>query len=182
MPQDDGGSIPFDISVTACITSVYDHILLLMKDFGIELMDTKFSYSVKYGGEVYAHDFDSALRKELQPEIDRFQKLLRRVGRFGGLTRSRSKFLNALNPYNYVGMGTLLNRGGFSGDFRYKVLKPMFVNFLMATNVFDIAGIALLPVSRVLRHRTGDRRCRRGIRERGASTSIFRRAFGTGST
>ena len=28
--------------------------------------------------------------------------------------------------------------GGFSGDFRYKILKPMFVNFLMATNVFDM--------------------------------------------
>ena len=30
MPQEDGGSIPCDISVTACIPSVYDHILLLM--------------------------------------------------------------------------------------------------------------------------------------------------------
>ena len=36
MPQDDGSSIPFDISVTACIPSVYHHILLLMKKFGIE--------------------------------------------------------------------------------------------------------------------------------------------------
>ncbi|MDE0237787.1 MAG: NAD(P)-binding protein, partial [bacterium] len=44
MPQDDGSSIPFDISVTACIPSVYDHILLLMKQFDIELLDTKFSY------------------------------------------------------------------------------------------------------------------------------------------
>ena len=35
-------------------------------------------------------------------------------------------------------MGTVLNRGGFSGDFRYKILKPMFVNFLKATNVFDM--------------------------------------------
>ena len=35
-------------------------------------------------------------------------------------------------------MGTLLNLGGFSWDFRYKVLKPMFVNFLLATNVFDM--------------------------------------------
>ena len=35
-------------------------------------------------------------------------------------------------------MGTILNFGRFSGDFRYKVLKPMFVNFLMATNVFDM--------------------------------------------
>ncbi|MYA49630.1 MAG: NAD(P)-binding protein, partial [Chloroflexi bacterium] len=28
MPQGDGSSIPFDISVTACIPSVYQHILL----------------------------------------------------------------------------------------------------------------------------------------------------------
>ena len=48
MPQDDGSSIPFDISVAACIPSVYDHIVLLMKQFGIELVDTRFSYSVKY--------------------------------------------------------------------------------------------------------------------------------------
>ena len=43
MPQDNGSSIPFDISVTACIPSVYQHIVLLMKRFGIELIDTRFS-------------------------------------------------------------------------------------------------------------------------------------------
>ena len=35
-------------------------------------------------------------------------------------------------------MGTVLNLIGLSGGFRYKVLKPMLVNFLMATNVFDM--------------------------------------------
>ena len=50
MPQDDGTSIPFDISVTACIPSVYHHILLVMRQHGIELVDTRFSYSVKYRG------------------------------------------------------------------------------------------------------------------------------------
>jgi len=138
MPRDDFGSIPFDVSVTACIPSVYHHILLLLKDFGIELLDTRFSYSVKYRGQVYAHDFDSDIREELQPEIEKFQRLLERLHWFGRLTHSRSRFLNALNPYNYISMGTVLNWGGFSGDFRYKVLKPMFVNFLMATNVFDM--------------------------------------------
>ena len=138
MPQDDGGSIPFDISVTACIPSVYQHILLLLEEFGIELVETRFSYSVKYGGQVYAHDFDSDIRQQLHLEIEKFQKVLKRLHRFGRLTRSRSRFLNALNPYNYVSMGTVLNFGGFSGDFRYKILKPMFVNFLMATNVFDM--------------------------------------------
>ena len=138
MPQDDGGTIPFDISVTALIPSVYQHILLLMQKFGIELLDTRFSYSVKYHGRLYAHDFDSDLRRQLQPEIARFQRVLKRLHRFGRLTRSRSRLLNALNPFNYISMGTVLNLGGFSGDFRYKILKPMFVNFLMATNVFDM--------------------------------------------
>ena len=138
MPQADGTAIPFDISVTACIPSVYQHMLLLMKQFGIALIDTKFSYSVKYRGQVYAHDFDSEIRAQLRCEIQKFQRLLIRLHWFGGLTRSQSKLLNALNPFNYLSMGTLLNLGGFSGDFRYKVLKPMFVNFLMATNVFDM--------------------------------------------
>ena len=138
MPQDDGAAIPFDISVTACIPSVYRHILLLMESFGIDLIDTRFNYSVKYRGGTYAHDFDSDIRDELQFEIEKFQRLLTRLHGFGRLTRSRSTFLNALNPFNYVSMETVLNFAGFSGDFRYKVLKPMFVNFLMATNVFDM--------------------------------------------
>ena len=138
MPQDDGGSIPFDISVTACIPSVYDHIVLLMKQFGIDLVDTRFSYSVKYRGQIYAHDFDSEIREQLHAEIAKFQRLLRRLHWIGWLSRTRSKLLNALNPFNYISMGTVLNLAGFSGDFRYKILKPMFVNFLMATNVFDM--------------------------------------------
>ena len=138
MPQADGSSIPFDISVTACIPSVYQHITLLMKEFGIELIDTRFSYSVGYRGHVYAHDFDSDVRGELQFETAKFQRVLRRLHRLGTLSRSPSKLLNALNPFNYISMGTVLNLAGFSADFRYKILKPMFVNFLMATNVFDM--------------------------------------------
>ena len=138
MPQDDGSSIPFDISVTACIPSVYHHIVLLMQELGIDLIDTRFSYSVKYGGGIYAHDFDSDTREQLQSDIAKFQRLLRRLHRIGWLTRSRSKLLNALNPFNYVSMGTVLKLGRFSDDFRYKILKPMFVNFLMAKNVFDM--------------------------------------------
>ena len=138
MPQGDGNSIPFDISVTACIPSVYDHIVLLMDQFGIELIETRFNYSVKYRDRLYAHDFDSEIREELQDEIAKFQRLLRRLHWFGALTRSQSKLLNAINPFNYISMGMVLNLGGFSGDFRYKILKPMFVNFLMATNVFDM--------------------------------------------
>ena len=138
MPQDGGGSIPFDISVTACIPTVYHHILLFMRENGIELVDTRFSYSVKYGEGVYAHGFDSGIRAQLKPEIEKFQKMLRRLQWICGLNRTRSRLLNALNPFNYLSMGAVLNLGGFSGDFRYKILKPMFVNFLMATNVFDM--------------------------------------------
>ena len=138
MPQEDGTSIPFDISVTACIPSVYHHILLFMQQHGIDLVDTRFSYSVKYRGGVYAHDFDSDIRTQLRPEIEKFQKLLRRLQWFGRLNRSRSRLLSGLNPFNYLSMGAVLNLCRFSGDFRYKILKPMFVNFLMATNVFDM--------------------------------------------
>ena len=138
MPQEDGSSIPFDISVTACIPSAYHHILLLMQQHGIDLVDTQFSYSVKYRGETYAHDFDSDIRKELQHEIRKFQRVLKRLQWIGRLNRSRSAVLNAINPFNYISMGAVLNFGKFSGNFRYKILKPMFVNFLMATNVFDM--------------------------------------------
>ena len=138
MPQDDGSTIPFDISVTALIPSVYHHIVLVMQQHGIDLIDTRFSYSVNYRGGVYAHDFDSDIRRELQAEIERFQSLLGRLHKFGRVNNTRSRLLNLLNPFNYVSMGTVLNWGRYSGDFRYKVLKPMFVNFLMATNVFDM--------------------------------------------
>ena len=138
MPQDDGTSIPFDISVTACIPSVYDHILLLMKEFAIDLVDTKFSYSVKYGDGLYAHDFDSDIKQQLQPEIDRFQQLLRYLHWIGWLTRSQSKLLNALNPFTYISMGRVLDIGRFSNEFRYKILKPMFINFVLATHIFDM--------------------------------------------
>lgn len=138
MPQQDGSKIPFDISVTACIPSVYHHMLELLDRFGIDLVKTRFSYSVRYRGRLYAHDFNSVVREDLQVEIAKFQRLLKLLHRIGWLTKTQSKFLNMLNPFNYISMGTLLNWTGFSGDFRVQVLKPMFVNFLMATNVFDM--------------------------------------------
>ena len=51
-PRMTAARVPFDISVTACIPPVYQHIVSLMKQFGIELIDTGFSYSVKYRGHV----------------------------------------------------------------------------------------------------------------------------------
>ena len=48
-----------------------------MQKFGIELIDTRFSYSVKIPRPyVYAHDFDSDVREQLQSEIAKFQRLL----------------------------------------------------------------------------------------------------------
>src|SRR5947209_16285117 len=35
-------------------------------------------------------------------------------------------------------MRQVLDASGLSSAFRYKVLKPMFVNFVLATNVFDM--------------------------------------------
>lgn len=138
IPQEDGSLIPVDISVTAFIPTVYHNFRELMKRYQIEEMDTRFSYTIEHGGEIYAHDFDSPMRERLQKEIDKFQRTLRFLQRFNFLNKSRSKFLAALNPFNYVSMNTVLNARGLSGDFRYKVLKPMFVNFLMATNVYDM--------------------------------------------
>ena len=47
MPQEDGSSIPFDISVTACIPSLYHHIMLLAGQYGIDMVPTRLSYIVK---------------------------------------------------------------------------------------------------------------------------------------
>ncbi len=105
MPQDDGSSIPFDISVTALIPSVYEHIVLLMKQFGIEVLDTKFNYSVKYQGQVYAHDFDSDMRRQLQSEIEQFQRVLKRLRSFGRLTRSKSKRVSKKSLPQQTGEG-----------------------------------------------------------------------------
>ena len=167
MPQDDGGSIPFDISVTACIPSVYQHILLLTEQFGIDLVDTRFSYGVNYEGRIYAHDLDSELRAQLQPEIAKFQRLLGRMRRIGWLTRSQSKLLNALNPFNYISMGMVLKLGRFSDDFKFKILKPMFVNFLMATDVFSMPAslfaryLEFFNIERATPMQTWDRGTRR---------------------
>jgi uncharacterized protein len=138
IPQDDGTSIPVDISVTAYIPTVYQNYVKLLERFGIDSLPTRFSYSVSYGKDIYAHDFDSALKTELRPEIDRFQRLLRRIQRVNALNKRRSHLTASLNPFNYVPMGRVLDAQGFSSDFRFKVLKPMFVNFLLASNVFDM--------------------------------------------
>jgi Predicted NAD/FAD-binding protein len=46
--------------------------------------------------------------------------------------------LASTNPFNYVSMGQMLDAWGISSPFRVKILKPLFVNFVLATNVFDM--------------------------------------------
>ena len=153
-----------------------------MRQHGINLIDTRFSYSVRYGGDIYAHDSDSDIRRRLQPEIARFQRLLRHLQRIGCVNRMRSRLLNALNPFNHISiMGTVLNLGRFSGDFRYKVLKPRFVNFLMATNMFDMPASMFYryPEFFDIEHATPMQTWERA---RDACTSIWRLPFGSEST
>ncbi len=138
MPQADGTVVPFDISVTAYIPSAYHHYLRLLELYGIGSVSTRFSYSVHYGDGVYAHDYDSPLKRTLQPEIDRFNRLLTHLRRFSALSGSTSRLKAAVNPYNYVPMGRLLDAWGISLAFRYKVLKPLFVNFVLASALFDM--------------------------------------------
>ena len=98
MPQDNGTSIPFDISVTALIPTVYHNLILFLEQHGVELVGSQFSYTVEYRGGIYAHDFDSDIRRQLKPEIDKFQRLLRRVQWFGRVHSTSSRFLNAIKP------------------------------------------------------------------------------------
>jgi predicted NAD/FAD-binding protein len=138
IPQANGAPVPIDISVTAFIPSVYQNYLELMKLCGIDHVPTRFSYTVHYDGGVYAHDFDSPLKNELRAEIARFQALLAFLKRFNILNARPSVALASVNPWNYVSMGQVLDLWGLSSAFRYKVLKPLFVNFVLATNVFDM--------------------------------------------
>ena len=138
IPQDDGSKIPVDISVTAYIPTVYHHYVILLARYGIAALPTRFSYSVRYGDGVYAHDFDSPLKEDLRPEIERFQALIQRMQRFTALSGSTSRLIAAANPYNYITMGRLLDLHGFSSELRFKVLKPLFVNFVLASGLFDM--------------------------------------------
>src|SRR4051812_43184889 len=101
MPQSDGTTIPFDISVTAYIPTAYNHYVLMLKRYGIQSLPTRFSYSVHYDGDVYAHDFDSPFKREVQDEIDRFQALLRRMKKLTVLSETTSRLKAAMNPLNY---------------------------------------------------------------------------------
>jgi predicted NAD/FAD-binding protein len=138
VPQSKGPPIPIDISVTAFIPSVYQNYMELMRFCGIEQVPTRFSYAVHYDGDVYAHDFDSSLKTELKGDIERFKRLLEFLKRFNVLNARPSIASSLANPFNYVSMGQMLDLWGLSTAFRFKILKPLFVNFVLATNVFDM--------------------------------------------
>jgi predicted NAD/FAD-binding protein len=138
MPQADGSRIPFDVSVTAYIPTAYNHYVLLLEQYGVRSVPTRFSYCVRYGDDVYAHDYDSPLMRRLRPEIERFGRVIHDVNRLSFLAEPGSRLKSALNPFNYLTMGRLLDYHGFSYEFRYKVLKPLFVNFVLASSLFDM--------------------------------------------
>jgi uncharacterized protein len=138
VPGEDGRTVPIDISVTAFIPSVYQNFVELMNLYGIEQLPTRFSYSVHYGKDVYAHDHDSALKSALRGDLERFRSVLGLLNRFNVLNRRPSLALSSINPFNYVSMRTVLDACGISSEFRYKILKPLFVNFVLATNIFDM--------------------------------------------
>ena len=52
IPQDDGMSIPIDVSVTAYIPTVYHHYVTMLERYGIKSLATRFSYTVHYGDGV----------------------------------------------------------------------------------------------------------------------------------
>jgi len=138
IPQDDGTTIPVDISVTAYIPTVYHHYVMMLERYGIQTLPTRFSYTVKYDGEIYAHDFDSPLKEQLRPEIEKFQALLAKIKPWSVFSNSTSKVRASMNPYNYISMGRLLDKHGFSSAFRFKILKPLFANFVLASGLFDM--------------------------------------------
>lgn len=138
IPQADGTSIPVDISVTGYVPTVYHHFVHLLEQYGIVTVPNRFSYSVRYGDGVYAHDLESALKDELRADIERFRRLLAMLRRFTFLSSAPSRARAALNPFNYVPMSRLLDAYGISADFRNKILKPLFVNLVLASGVFDM--------------------------------------------
>ncbi|MGI5341189.1 FAD-dependent oxidoreductase [Streptomyces sp. CA-181903] len=135
-PRKDGGTVPADVSVTAFIPSVYQNYVELLSLLGIETVRTRFSYAVHYGDDVYAHDLDTPLRRRLAGDIAAFRRLLRTVGRLNVLNKRPSRATAALNPFNYVTMRRALDLWGVSPEFRYKILKPLFVNFVLTSGVF----------------------------------------------
>jgi predicted NAD/FAD-binding protein len=138
IPQASGMPVPVDISVTAFIPSMYPTIVELMRAYNIEPAPTRFSYEVHYRGDVYGHDAPSDLRKRLEPDIKKFRSLLRFLSRFNALSKRPSLLLAAANPFNYISMERMLSIWGISGEFCYQALKPMFVNFVLASNVFGL--------------------------------------------
>ncbi len=103
IPQDDGTTIPVDISVTAYIPTVYHHYVMMLERYGVATMPTRFSYTVHYDGQVYAHDFESAAEGRAAPRDRKvLQALLKKLKPWSDLSNSTSKLRASMNPYNYI--------------------------------------------------------------------------------
>ncbi|MEU7103962.1 FAD-dependent oxidoreductase [Streptomyces stramineus] len=138
MPQRDGTTLPFDMSVTAFIPSVYQNFSALLRHCDITAVPTRFSYAVHYQGGVHAHDFEGSLTRQYRNDLTAFRRMLRTLRAFSALSRRPSRLAAAADPFNYVSMRQALDRWGISTGFRHAILKPMFVNFVLATDIFSM--------------------------------------------
>ena len=157
-----GAAIPFDISRHRDVHSLGDTTTFFCScgnTVSSWSTDPTFSYSVRYRGGVYAPRFRLRYQEAVAtgnreiPEAPLQTPELVRPAQ----PRSRSRLLNAAQPVQLPQHdGTVLNLGWWSGspgDFRYKILKPMFEgNFLMAVERVRHARLPVFPLSRVLRY------------------------------
>ncbi|GAA2511970.1 FAD-dependent oxidoreductase [Streptomyces gobitricini] len=138
MPQASGGTVPVDISVTAFIPSVYQNFVALLRHCDITPVETRFSYAVHYRDGVHAHDFDGSLKRRYREDLRKFRRMLRTLRTFGVFGNRPSRPAVTANPFNFVSMRQALDWWGISTGFRYAILKPMFINFVLATDIFSM--------------------------------------------
>ena len=127
-----------------------------MQQHGIDLIDTRFSYSVKYRGGVYAHDFDSDIRRELQPEIRKFQNLLKRLHWFGRVNNTRSRAAQSAEPVQLRQHGNGAQLGPVFGRLPLQDPQAHVRQFPDGDERVRHARVAVLALPAVLRHRGRD--------------------------
>ncbi len=138
LPTEDGTPLPVDIAVTSFVPGVYHNFSALLRWCGIETVPNRFSYAVEYQGGEYAHDRDSTLKRHYRQDLDAFLRMLRVLRAWNTLSRRPSWAAAAANPFQYVSMRRVLDWWGISTGFRYAILKPISVNFVLATDIFEM--------------------------------------------
>ncbi|MBT2420337.1 FAD-dependent oxidoreductase [Streptomyces sp. ISL-22] len=138
LPMEDGSHLPVDMAVTSFIPAVYHNFAALLRWCGIEAVPTRFSYAVEYQGSEYAHDTDSTLKRRYRRDLDAFLRMLRVLRAWNTLSKRPSRAATAANPFQYVSVRRVLDWWGISTGFRYAILKPISVNFVLATDIFEM--------------------------------------------